>query len=1014
PLVNGNYGGSGSITDADPRTISNLIVDMSFNNPAAIVAALTFAGSTTIYGPAGDLVQIQQGFTALMAVLNNAGATPADKLAAQTTFDTLITSKGVESTNGSIIIPNVAPDEGLSAPLNAWMTFFGQFFDHGLDLIGKGGNGTVYVPLAADDPLVTHGVDGILGNGDEVPASQQFMAVTRSTPNNGSQTNTTTPFVDQNQTYTSSASHQVFLREYALVSGQPVATGKLLDGSANGLPTWGDVKAQAELFLGIELTDLDVGNIPVLLVDAYGEFVRGPNGLPQILAAFTPDGQPIYVEGSLANPVNPSAIQLPVGTEIMGANNTVNIITAGETVSAARTGHAFLDDIAHNAAPVVVGGALVADSDSTTGNAVATDTLTGRKLEYDDELLDRHYITGDGRGNENIGLTTVHHVFHSEHNRQVEAQKLSILQSGDLNFINEWLAVDVAAVPTTPGQIAGLVWDGERLFQAARFATEMQYQHLVFEEFARKIQPAIDPFVFNAVTDINPAIFAEFANTVYRFGHSMLTDNMPRLNGNGVAFDTDVGLVEAFLNPVLFDHNGTISHDEAAASIIRGMTIERGNEIDEFVVNALRNNLLGLPLDLAAINIARGRDTGTPTLNDARQQLYAASGSTFLKPYESWVEFAANIKNPASVINFIAAYGLHPAIVNADTLAEKREAATLLVFGGAGEPSDRNEFLTATGGWTAANSGLNGIDLWIGGLAEKKMPFGGMLGSTFNAVFEAQLENLQDGDRFYYLTRTQGQNFLNALEQNSFAKMIMANTGLADPGADGIRGTADDIITRHIGVDVFANYDFVLEVDVNNQADYDPGDISLTGKDPTGNDETLEALGLGKVIRNNPGTTGPDSNYIRVFGGEHMVVGGTSGNDTIITDFGDDGIWGDMGDDRIESGAGVDLVNGGAGNDIITDSGDTGDFLKGDEGDDVIANSNGLDILMGGSGKDVFFVGVDDTEVFAGEGDDFVLGGDGVDFLLGNEGNDWMEAGKGFDTTAGDNSELFFNSAIKG
>ena len=36
---------------------------------------------------------------------------------------------------------------------------------------------------------------------------------------------------------------------------------------------------------------------------------------------------------------------------------------------------------------------------------------------YDDELLDRHFVAGDGRVNENIGLTAVHHVFHSEHNR---------------------------------------------------------------------------------------------------------------------------------------------------------------------------------------------------------------------------------------------------------------------------------------------------------------------------------------------------------------------------------------------------------------------------------------------------------------------------------------------------------------------------------------------------------------------------------------------------------------------
>jgi hypothetical protein len=36
----------------------------------------------------------------------------------------------------------------------------------------------------------------------------------------------------------------------------------------------------------------------------------------------------------------------------------------------------------------------------------------------DNELLDRHFIVGDGRANENIVLTAVHTVFHSEHNHR--------------------------------------------------------------------------------------------------------------------------------------------------------------------------------------------------------------------------------------------------------------------------------------------------------------------------------------------------------------------------------------------------------------------------------------------------------------------------------------------------------------------------------------------------------------------------------------------------------------------
>ena len=120
---------------------------------------------------------------------------------------------------------------------------------------------------------------------------------------------------------------------------------------------------------------------------------------------------------------------------------------------------------------------------------------------YDNELLDAHYIAGDGRVNENIGLTAVHHIFHSEHNRLVEQTKDAgrWRRQATLAFLNEWLACLARCRRRARRrrclQIDASHWNGERLFQAAKFGTEMQYQHLVFEEFARTIQPKIDVFL---------------------------------------------------------------------------------------------------------------------------------------------------------------------------------------------------------------------------------------------------------------------------------------------------------------------------------------------------------------------------------------------------------------------------------------------------------------------------------------------------------------------------------------
>ncbi|MFJ2685092.1 peroxidase family protein [Pseudomonas sp. NPDC087342] len=965
------YAAPGNVVDPQPRIISNLINDQTANNPAAVAA--------------------------------NGGADP-------------VISPGLDGVFGTaddkevFFIPNESPDAGLTAGFNSWMTFFGQFFDHGLDLVTKSSTDFVFIPLLPDDPLYvpgsptnfmvlpravhTPGADGILGTADD------------------GQPNTTSPFVDQSQTYSSHPSHQVFLREYALnAAGDPIATGRLItnrdlgadgkfgtaddgDGTNGGMATWAVVKAQARDILGINLTDADVHSVPLLATDAYGNFIRGPSGMPQVVMRVSNGADGI---AGTADDV----------TQLVEGNRDAPISLA----SAVSAGHGFLDDIAHNAAPVVVGGVLQADADDDIGNAQPVGA-GGNNLTYDNELLDAHYIAGDGRVNENIGLTSVHHVFHSEHNRLVQQTKDTLLAAGDLAFLNEWLAVDVTAIPTTPAGIAALVWDGERLFQAAKFGTEMQYQHLVFEEFARTIQPQIDEFLApnGYDTSINPAILAEFAHVVYRFGHSMLTETVDRFDPEFNPLLTDpnnpdsqMGLIAAFLNPLAFAGSGA-TPDEAAGAIIRGVTRQLGNEIDEFVTEALRNNLLGLPLDLPALNMARGRDTGIPTLNEARREMYASTGDSQLKPYISWADFADHLKHPESLVNFIAAYGTHDTITAATTLADKRAAALALVFGGAGSPADRLSFLNSTGAYANVTlagkdglmgtaddvtgvtiTGLDDVDFWVGGLAEQKMPFGGMLGSTFNFVFETQMEALQNGDRFYYLSRTAGLNFGTELENNSFAKLMMLNTDVT-----------------HLSNTVFLTPTFTLEV---NQADQFTN-LGLDGKaDPTGGlmINGVEIVPL--VIRNNPDTVGADSNYLQYTGEDHVVLGGTAGNDIIISGDGDDTLYGDGGNDRLEGGAGNDAVLGGAGDDIITDSfGDN--RLEGNAGNDVIvAGSMGVagNLILGGDGQDFIITTEDISTTFGGQGDDFILGAKTNLPPTGNEGDDWIEKGTQ-DGAPGDNA----------
>src|SRR3954451_13281617 len=117
---------SGSVVDSRPRTISNLVVDQTSTNPAAIAAA-AFPVRT-------------QGNPGKFPCTTDPDPTADPPVAG--------VPAGCVPSHKTLFIPNVTTDVGLSPPYNSLFTFFGQFFDHGVDQTVKSG-GAVFVPLKA-------------------------------------------------------------------------------------------------------------------------------------------------------------------------------------------------------------------------------------------------------------------------------------------------------------------------------------------------------------------------------------------------------------------------------------------------------------------------------------------------------------------------------------------------------------------------------------------------------------------------------------------------------------------------------------------------------------------------------------------------------------------------------------------------------------------------------------------------------------------------------------------------
>ncbi len=788
---------------------------------------------------------------------------------------------------------------------SAFLTFFGQYFDHGLDFVPKGQPGVVQIgadgfPISASRANYAPGTgidpDGTPGTGDEIPAQHINM---------------TSPYVDQNQVYGSCEEVTDLLRQWVDGPNGPKQTAYMLTGEIDGsgralLPTLNHVRENYRIMTGgQELTSADISNF---------------------------DG----------------------------------------------SGHALLLDFI----PSYIG----------------NNPING----YDLDKMGNYYITGDGRTNENVMLTSMHTIWARNHNFWVDQIK----------------------------DRTGNKWTEEEYFQAARIVNTAEYQRVVFTEFADAMAGGIEPGENEHGFDgydptVDASISAEFAHVAYRFGHSMLNETVSYKDADGQMHD--ISLVQAFLSP---DRLSELGIDE----LLLGATGVAHQAIDVDVVNALRNQLVGRPLDLAALNIFRGRDTGIAPFNSVREHLYEKTGLSSLRPYSGWEDF------------------------------QKRNGLT-------------DDFINQLK--EAYPEGFDAMDLWVGGLTEK--PTKGQLGSTFGYLFLEQLDRLQDGDRFYYLEILDDSLFEDSGQ--TFADIVMRNTGitgLSDVFKVSSGGqTSGSRVPReepvyHAPTDISLSNRSVKEnsaagtiIGAFSAVDADTGDtFTYTLSGPSADlfkiagDKLVVAEGanldyekakshdISIKVTDNTGRSYSETVTINVQDipeprpeipkppqpPKNLEIKGTRGDDNLYGGDGNDRLSGDKGDDRLDGKAGNDRMYGGDGNDLLC--GGTGaDHMSGGKGNDTYAvddrkdeisesRGEGIDMVkasisysLGKNIEDLILVGTQhlngtgnelDNCLTGNSGNNILKGGNGQDILKGGDGNDILMGGKGKDQMTGGSGEDIF------
>ena len=301
------------------------------------------------------------------------------------------------------------------------------------------------------------------------------------------------------------------------------------------------------------------------------------------------------------------------------------------------------------------------------------------------------FLAGDTRANEQISLIAIHTLFVREHNywaRQIRA--------------------------ANPG------FTGDEVYERARAIVGGIVQAITYNEFLPMLlgEDALPPYAgYDA--SIDPGIANTFSAAAFRMGHSMLPTFLSRLDSRGVeAPEGHLSLAQAFFTPAEIGDHGI-------DSVLRGVTMTLGQELDNHVIGDVRNFLFGMPgaggFDLVSLNIQRGRDHGLADYNTVRE-----------------------------------AYGL----------------GRVSDFAGITPDADLQARLASV------YADCDSIDPWVGMLCEPPVD-DAMVGETLRAVMADQFARLRDGDRFWYEAYLPA-DLVDTVNQQTLAVVIKRNTEIGD------------------------------------------------------------------------------------------------------------------------------------------------------------------------------------------------------------------------------------------